>query len=53
MSEEIARAKAVEVYVNKLVEAKKAKVKKDYDVEMNRLMGEIRKREAMLQEINQ
>ena len=53
VSEETARAKAVELYINKLVEAKKAKVKKDYDVEMNRLLGEVHKREAMLRDINQ
>jgi hypothetical protein len=28
-------------------------VKKDYDVEMNRLLGEVHKREAMLRDINQ
>ena len=39
--------------MNKLVEAKKAKVKKDYDLEMNRLLGEVQKREAMLREISQ
>ena len=41
------------MYVKKLVEAKKAKVKRDYDMEMNRLLEEVKKREAMLGSVNQ